>query len=259
MCLLDTLQKINSRRIQENYNDAIYYREQARRDFRAGSISLREKAVAENLCLKILNMIADEVPRLNRPPTELTSLRDSLSDIYFGNFSVFQSLPDAWAIDQVFPVMPLHRLNEQPDRRGIIADLTCDCDGKLDHFGGKNGETNTLALHTVSKDEDYVLGVFLTGAYQETLGDLHNLFGDNNVATVRVNHDHSVDLIHEIHGDSIADVLSYVEYHPDQLHRQFRSIVEEAVRDKRISRQQKHTMLGLFTDSLHGFTYFETE
>ena len=262
ICLLETLSRMDhenlrANRIQENFNDAIYYREQARRDFRAGKICLREKAVAENLCLKILGMIADMVDRMERPPIELMSVRDSLADIYFGNFSVFQSLPDAWAIDQIFPVMPIHRLNERPTRKGIIADLTCDCDGKLDRFGGKMGSRKTLPLHPLKSSEEYILGVFLVGAYQETLGDLHNLFGDTNVASIRINDGGYVEFLHEISGDSISDVLRYVEYEPDRLYEQFRELAESAVRDNRISLKQRQRMLSLYSESLRGLTYFE--
>ncbi|MEE2643140.1 MAG: biosynthetic arginine decarboxylase [Planctomycetota bacterium] len=264
VCLIDTLKGLGgsggrSPRIQESYNDAIYYREQARREFRSGKISLREKAVAENICLKILGEIARRVDRMERPPLELQNLRDSLADIYYGNFSVFQSLPDAWAIEQVFPVMPIHRLLERPTRQGVIADLTCDCDGKLDRFAGKNGLARTLPLHALQQGEDYVLGVFLVGAYQETLGDLHNLFGDTNVASIRLSDTGQVEFLNEIHGDSISGVLRYVEYQPERIHEQFRELAEKAVNEGRISVTQRQAMLGLFLDSLRGFTYFEKD
>lgn len=263
VCLLDTLSRVEGQdyktsRIQESYNDAVYYREEARREFRAGKINLREKAVAENICLKILGIIANLVDKMDRPPIELMNVRDSLSDIYFGNFSVFQSLPDAWAIEQVFPVMPIHRLNERPTRQGIIADLTCDCDGKLDRFGDKMGTRKTLPLHSMEDSDEYYLGVFLVGAYQETLGDLHNLFGDTNVATIRINDGGYVEFLHELNGDSISDVLQYVEYEPDRLYEQFRELAETAVKESRINLQQRQKMLGLYSESLQGFTYFET-
>lgn len=263
ICLLETLSKVESsstqtRRIQENYNDAIYYRDHARRDFLAGKIDLREKSVAENLALKILNSIAKSVEAMERPPLELMNIREALADIYFGNFSVFQSLPDAWAIDQVFPVAPIHRLDERPNRHGIVADLTCDCDGKLDRFGGDVGQVNTLRLHDFSPDREYILGVFLVGAYQETLGDLHNLFGDTNVASVRLNGGGQVEFLHEINGDSVSDVLQYVEYQPDRLYEQFRELAENGVKEGKINLRQRQSMLGLFSDSLRGVTYFKT-
>lgn len=264
LCLLDTLNRmegpaIRKRRIQESFNDAIYYREQARRDFLAGKISLREKAVAENLCLKILAAIVDIVKRMEHPPSELLPLRESLSDIYFGNFSVFQSLPDAWAIGQVFPVMPIHRLNERPDRQAVIADLTCDCDGKLVRFADKIGTRPTVPLHDLEPDRDYLLGVFLVGAYQETLGDLHNLFGDTNVASVRIGKDGHVEFLQELNGDSNSDVLGYVEYQPDRLYVRFRETAEAAVKEGRIDLQQRQQMLRLYSDALRELTYFKSE
>ncbi|MEQ9464299.1 MAG: arginine decarboxylase, partial [Haliea sp.] len=173
------------------------------------------------------------------------------------NFSLFQSLPDIWAIDQLFPIMPLHRLQEEPTRRGMLADLTCDCDGKIDKFSLPAGTSSTLPLHGLQDDDDYTLGVFLVGAYQETLGDLHNLFGDTNVVNVAVNPDGSFDFAREFHGDSIADVLSYVEYEPKHMQEQFRQVAESAVRSGRISVAERQEILRAFRDSLQGYTYFE--
>lgn len=255
--LIDTLDHIDIRRLQENYNDAIYYRDQMRMAFQTGSISLRERALAENICLMILHEVAQRVPSLDRPPAELASLNDSLSDIYYGNFSVFQSLPDAWAIEQIFPMMPLHRLNTEPTRNAIIGDLTCDCDGKLDRFSGNEGHTRTIRLHELHDDEDYCLGVFLVGAYQETLGDLHNLFGDANVVSVRISESGQLEFVHELAGDSIGDVLGYVEYQPAEVYRKFQSRAEQAVRDGQITIAQRQEMLTLFSESLRGYTYFE--
>lgn len=256
-CLLNTLQHIDSRRLQENYNDALYYRDQARAAFQNGDLSLRERALAENICLTILHQIAEKVPDMKRAPTTLLNLNDALSDIYYGNFSVFQSLPDSWAINQVFPVMPLQRLNEEPTRSAIIGDLTCDCDGKLDRFVGSETNQRTLKLHQIEPGEDYNIGVFLTGAYQETLGDLHNLFGDANVASVRVDADGELQFVHELAGDSIGDVLSYVEYQPTELVQRFESMTESGVADGSITVQQRTDMLRLFNESMTGYTYFE--
>ncbi|MEM7453937.1 MAG: biosynthetic arginine decarboxylase [Planctomycetota bacterium] len=256
--LIYTLNNVEPRRLQENYNDAVYNRDKMRDAFRAGEINLRELALAENICLTILHRIADIVPTLSRPSRELMGMCDLLSDIYYGNFSVFQSLPDAWAIGQVFPVMPLHRLNEMPDRRAIVADLTCDCDGKLDKFTGPDGEVSpTLRVHQVKPDEDYLLGVFLVGAYQETLGDLHNLFGDTHVVSVRIDDDGQIEFVRELQGDSIENVLSYVEYQTQDLYQKFHSNAERAVRDGRITVAQRQQMIKMFRDSLSGYTYFE--
>ncbi|MEL7498060.1 MAG: biosynthetic arginine decarboxylase [Planctomycetota bacterium] len=258
-CLIHTLEHIETRRLQENYNDAIYYRDQARKAFRDGQLNLRGRALAENICLNILHSIAKRVPELRRPPAVLQAIDDSLSDIYYGNFSVFQSLPDSWAIEQVFPVMPLQRLNEEPTQSAIIGDLTCDCDGKLDRFSGHEGDASTLKLHSIDEDEDYCIGVFLVGAYQETLGDLHNLFGDANVASVRVEPNGQLKFVHELEGDSIGDVLSYVEYEPNEIFKRFRVHAEEAVECGVISLSQRQQMLKLVSESLRGYTYFEAE
>lgn len=256
--LLYTLNHLQLRRLQENYNDAIYYRDQMREQFSTGTINLRERALGENVCLTILNRIAQLVPQLRRVPAGLSKLRDSLSDIYYGNFSVFQSLPDAWAIGQIFPVMPIHRLNEKPNRQAIIADLTCDCDGKLDRFTDRDGDVSrTLPLHQFDPDQPYYLGAFLVGAYQETLGDLHNLFGDTHVASVRINEEGTIEFKDQLQGDTISDVLSYVEYQPDQLLERFLRKVQQGVQSEAISVSQQQEMTKLFRDSLQGYTYFE--
>ena len=255
--LIYTLEHINPRRLQEYFNDAIYYRDLVRQNFKIGKINLRERALGENICLTILKRVAELLPTIQRPPADLLNVPDSLSDIYYGNFSVFQSLPDAWAINQVFPVMPLHRLNEPATRNAIIADLTCDCDGKLDRFTSNGESRQTIMLHEMNAGEEYYLGVFLVGAYQETLGDLHNLFGDNNVASVRITDEGKLEFVEEIEGDTISDVLSYVEYDPQELQVRFRATAERAVQDGMITVAERQQILSLFRDSLAGYTYFE--
>lgn len=247
----------SSKSLQESYNDALYYRDRVRDLFGRGDISLRSRALGENLSLAILQKILDLLPTQKRLPAALEDLPEQLADIYYGNFSVFQSLPDAWAIGQVFPVMPIHRLNEKPTQQAIIADLTCDCDGKLNRFAHPDGSRGTLPLHQMKPNEEYYVGVFLVGAYQETLGDLHNLFGDANVASVRIDAQGGMDIVHEQQGDTIADVLSYVEYDTKGLFNAFRQNAEQAVREKRISVAQRQSMLKAFKDSLDGYTYFE--
>ncbi|MEM7782046.1 MAG: biosynthetic arginine decarboxylase [Planctomycetota bacterium] len=256
-CLIDVYRHVDVRRLQENFNDAIYYRDEARKQFQTGKISLRERAFAENISLTILHKIAERVPEMSRPAKSLLDIKDQLSDIYYGNFSVFQSLPDAWAIDQIFPVMPIHRLDEEPIRHAIIGDLTCDCDGKLDQFVGGKSNQKSLRLHELKDGEDYCLGVFLVGAYQETLGDLHNLFGDTNIASVRVTESGQVQYVHELDGDSIGDVLGYVEFQPGEIYEKFRLRAEQAAQDGQITASDQETMLRLFNDSLNGYTYFE--
>jgi arginine decarboxylase len=257
--LFEVLNSASTRNLQECYNDALFYRDEIRELFKRGQVNLRSRSLAENIFLKVMHellALSEDAPRSLQ---ELDKLKEVLSDIYYGNFSLFQSLPDIWAIDQVFPVMPIHRLNEEPARQAIIADITCDCDGKIDRFADRNGSRRTLPLHQLKDDEEYYIGVFLVGAYQETLGDLHNLFGDTNVVSVRVNEDHSYDFVKEIEGDSIADVLSYVEYQPPVLMERFRKIAERAVRQGKISASERLTVMKAFSASMRGYTYYEKE
>ncbi len=255
--VLDYLEIAN---LQECFNDAHYYRHEIRELFRRGQVELRSRAIAENLFLDILQRISQKMDELDRVPPELENLKLSLADIYYGNFSLFQSLPDIWAIDQLFPIMPIHRLNEAPDRHAVLADITCDCDGKIDRFiDAGEGSRPTLPLHSLREGEEYYLGVFLVGAYQETLGDLHNLFGDTNVVSVRLNRDGSYDFVKEIHGDTIADVLSYVEYQPSALQLRYRNLAEKAVKEGRISARERQKIIRTFNASLSGYTYYEKE
>ncbi|HSG61519.1 MAG TPA: biosynthetic arginine decarboxylase [Pseudomonadales bacterium] len=255
--LFEVEQNFDPERFQECFNDALFYRDEVRELFYHGQASLRERALAESLHESVLQKVNALLPSLRRVPPELENLPDQMSDIYYGNFSLFQSLPDIWAIDQLFPIMPVHRLTEEPTRTATIADLTCDCDGKIDNFSTPDGNSKTLQLHPVREGEDYFLGVFLVGAYQETLGDLHNLFGDTNVVNVSINEDGSFDFVREFHGDSIADVLSYVEYEPKQMREQFRQVAEAAVRSGKINVAQRQKILRAFYDSMYGYTYFE--
>ena len=255
--LQSTLNALNPKTLQECYNDSVYYRDEMRELFRRGQTTIRDRAVAENLHLAVLQNIATLITDVERVPAELENLPEQLSDIYYGNFSLFQSLPDIWAIDQIFPIMPIHRLDEEPTRQAILADITCDCDGKIDSFTTPDGQRTTLRLHELNEGEEYYLGVFLVGAYQETLGDLHNLFGDTNVVSVHINENGSFDFVREFQGDSIADVLSYVEYEPKQMLERFRKKAEKAVRDGQINVKTRQQMLRAFRESLQGYTYFE--
>ena len=180
-----------------------------------------------------------------------------LSDIYYGNFSLFQSLPDIWAIDQLFPIMPLHRLSEEPKRQAMIADLTCDCDGKIDNFSLPAGTSKTLPLHSLCEGEDYILGVFLVGAYQETLGDLHNLFGDTNAVHVSTDERGEVVVDAVIKGDTVREVLDYVEFDAEQLVQRLRDSIEQAVREGRIGDGQAGRFLKFYEEGLGGYTYLE--
>ncbi len=242
---------------QECYNDAIYYREEIREQFKVGSITLRQRALADNIFIEIIQKIASSIDRMKRVPRALEGLQDVLHDIYYANMSVFQSLPDAWAIDQIFPVMPIHRLNEEPDRRAIFADITCDSDGKIDKFPDVHDVRNSIPVHGLARDETYYVGVFLVGAYQETLGDLHNLLGDTNVVSIRINEKGGVDFVREIEGDSVWDVLTYVEYEPKALISRFRDKAEGAVQAGTITLSQRRQIMKAFEESIRGYTYFE--
>ncbi len=255
--LLDVYKSVNTKNIQEYYNDALYYKDEVQRLFRHGEISLRERSLCETIFWNIINKIAREVKKIKQVPVELEGIDIALADIYYCNFSIFQSLPDSWAIDQLFPIMPVHRLNECPTRRAILADITCDSDGKIDRFIDLHDVRSTLPLHEVKPDEDYYMGVFLVGAYQETLGDLHNLLGDTNIVSVRMNEDGSFDFVRELEGDSIADVLTYVEYDTKVLLNQFRQAAENAVREGRITGAERHKIMHAYESGLRGYTYYE--
>lgn len=250
-------QSVNAKNYQECYNDALYYRDEVRDLFLRGQTTLRDRALADNVALAIFEKVSACIENSERVPTELQNLPELLADVYYGNFSLFQSLPDMWAIDQLLPVMPLHRLNEAPTRQAVIADITCDCDGKINQFTTTDGIKPTIKLHEFHPKEPYYLGVFLIGAYQETLGDLHNLFGDTNVVSVHVNDDQSFDFIREFQGDTIADVLEYVEYDAKQMIEDFRKRAETAVRHGKITPIERREMMNAFKASLDGFTYFE--
>ena len=254
--LREVFKTLSARNLQECYNDALYYRDEVRQLFLLGKMTLRERTVGERLFWIIIQRIAQEKATLPRPPKDLAAIDSVLADIYYGNFSVFQSLPDSWAIDQLFPIMPVHRLAEFPSCQGIVSDITCDSDGRIDQFIAPQGAKNTLDLHPLN-GEEYYLGVFLVGAYQETLGDLHNLLGDTNVVSVHINEDGSFEFVREIRGDSVADVLSYVEYEPRRIIEDIRQLAENAVRAGRISPVDRFRIMQAFEDGMRGYTYFE--
>jgi len=243
--------------LANGYTEALTNRDDIREQFRDGSIRLRERALAENLFLAILHIFSKRLDQLEQVPVSLAGLKTNLADIYYGNFSVFQSLPDTWAIGQMFPIMPIQRLDERPERNASISDLTCDCDGKLDRFILAGGESRTLPVHQLKQGEDYILGTFLMGAYQETLGDLHNLFGDTNVINIRINADGRLDILEEQSGDTIAEVLAMLEYDPTSFYKGFRDKIELAVQQEKISVAERQQILNQFSDQLNGQTYFK--
>lgn len=256
--LIHVHKTLSKKNLQESYNDAVYYRDQMRAQFFYGNATLRERGLAEAWFWHILTRISKLINELDDDiPEDLRDLSSSLVDFYYGNFSLFQSLPDSWAIDQLFPVMPIHRLDEKPRHRAVLADITCDCDGKIDRFIDKEDVAKVLPLHELKADEPYYVAVFLVGAYQETLGDLHNLLGDTNVVGVHLENGKPV-YTHEVEGDTVADVLTYVEFDPKELVSKFRNFAEKAVSEGRISPKERREILDIYRLGLAGYTYFES-
>ena len=254
--LMAVVKVVNLRNAQECFHDACYYRDEIHQRFKHGAMALRERALAGEIFWHIITRIARLTGEMDYIPNELRRLPAMIADIYYGNFSLFQSLPDVWAIDQLFPVMPIHRLDEKPDREVVLADITCDCDGKIDRFVSQYATRETLPLHRLT-DQEYYLGVFLVGAYQETLGDLHNLLGDTNVVTVQVDPDGHMNYTRELEGDSVADVLSYVEYDPKRMIQRIRQLAENAVRADAITAKDRRRIMEAFENGMRGYTYFE--
>ncbi len=242
--------------LQECYNDALYYREEILSLFRHGNVTLRERAHCNSLFTRIMTRIHEIADTMEHAPDALAEGSPFL-DVYYGNFSLFQSLPDSWAIDQLFPVMPIHRLDEKPTARAALADITCDCDGRIDNFIIHGEHQNHLPLHPLNDNEDYLLGVFLVGAYQETLGDLHNLLGDTNVVSVGIKNG-NIQYLRELAGDTISDVLSYVEYDTKNLVDRFRSLAERSVEEGKITPSQRRHIMDAYRESIHGYTYYES-
>ncbi|WP_074216138.1 biosynthetic arginine decarboxylase [Halodesulfovibrio marinisediminis] len=257
LSMYEAYKSLNLRNLQEAYNDALFYRDEVRRMFLDGRVNLRQRTLSDNLFWAITKAVAKLKDKLKIVPKELEEIDTALADIYYANFSVFQSLPDAWAIDQLFPVMPLHRLKEEPTRNAIISDITCDSDGKLDTFIDPKGEKPLLELHPMKNGDEYYLGAFLVGAYQETLGDLHNLFGDTNVVSVRMYEDGSYEFVREIEGDTVGELLEYVEYDQRRIMEDLRSMAEQSVREGRITAAERYDLLQAFYAGLRGYTYFE--
>jgi arginine decarboxylase len=224
--------------------------------FAGGYLPLVQRSMAENLFWAICHKIQRLARQLEFMPEELEGLDAMLSDTYFCNFSLFQSMPDSWAIKQLFPVMPIHRLNERPSRHAVLGDITCDSDGKIEQFIDRRDVKRTLPLH-VFNGEPYYLGAFLLGAYQEILGDMHNLFGDTNAVHVSMDDEGEVVLETVIKGDTVREVLDYVEFNVESLMRQFRTSVELAVRESRIGYEEAGRFLRFYEDGLQGYTYLE--
>ncbi|MBV6523032.1 MAG: Biosynthetic arginine decarboxylase [Gemmatimonadaceae bacterium] len=249
-----TKKKLARRKIIEIYHDATFDKEKAQQLFTAGVMTLRERAMAETIYIATVNRIAQHIEESANGFDEISKdVSAALVDRYFCNFSLFQSLPDSWAIDHLFPIIPIHRHTERPDRRATLQDITCDSDGKIDRFVGDKHGRPSLELHTYREDEEYVLGVFLTGAYQEILGDLHNLFGDTNAVHIRMR-DGGYDISHLVHGDTVTEVLNYVQFSSAGLLTTFRRKVASA---PGLTRQEANTFIAEYVAGLEGYTYLE--
>jgi arginine decarboxylase len=254
--LFETYKDISRKNLLESYHDALEYKEEALQLFNLGNLSLSERVVAEDIFWAVCQKILKTLRELREIPEELDGLERALSDTYFCNFSMFQSLPDIWAIDQLFPIMPIHRLGEEPTRRAVLADITCDSDGKIDHFIDRRDVKSVLELHPVN-GQDYYLGVFLIGAYQEILGDLHNLFGNTNTVHVSLAAGGGYQIEHVVTGDTVTDVLKYVSYAREDLVARVRRFAELAVRANRMSLDETRSMLRMYEEGLAGYTYLE--
>jgi arginine decarboxylase len=254
--LKEAYQNLTARNALESYHDAQQALDMALNLFNGGYLPLGQRCLAETFYWAICGKLRKLVQGMDEVPEDLQDLDDTLADTYFCNFSLFQSIPDSWAIKQLFPVLPIHRLNEVPTRQAVLGDITCDSDGKIDQFIDRRDVKRTLALHPFTGDP-YYLGVFLVGAYQEILGDLHNLFGDTHAVHVSLDASGNVMLESVIKGDTVREVLDYVEFDADMLVRKLRDSVEAAVRDGRIDFEESGRLLRFYEDGLHGYTYLE--
>src|SRR5271156_3116589 len=257
--LFDSYRSVNERRLVECYHDAMQAREQALQMFNWGYMSLEFRGLAERLYWATCTKIRDHCRKLNRVPEELENLEDMLSDIYFCNFSVFQSLPDSWAIGQLFPIMPIQRLGERPGRNAVLADITCDSDGKIDRFVHPRVTKRTLEVHELVPPAPYFLAAFLVGAYQETLGDLHNLFGDTHVVHIRLQEDGGWWIEEIVKGDTATKVLEYMEYDTDELYPRIARDCERAIQEGRMSITEAQAVKRFYENQLNGYAYLEVE
>lgn len=255
--LFDAYRDVSERRLVECWHDALSAREQCLQMFNLGLLSLEFRGLAERLYWATCAKVRDHCRRLDDCPEELEGLESVLSDIYFCNVSVFQSLPDSWAIDQLFPIMPIHRLAEYPGRRAVLADITCDSDGKIDRFVSHREVKRTLEVHDLADGEEYYLAAFLVGAYQETLGDLHNLFGDTHVVHIRLDDDGHWSIEEIVMGDTANKVLEYMEYDVAELYPALARDCERAIRDGRMTVAESQAIKRFYEGELNGYAYLE--
>jgi arginine decarboxylase len=254
--LQETYRTLGPKNLLEGYHDSQQALDQALNLFSLGYLPLEQRCIAENLYWAISRKIQKLAGELEYFPEELEGIDAMLSDTYFCNFSLFQSMPDSWAIKQLFPMMPIHRLEEEPTRHAVLGDITCDSDGKVDQFIDRRDVKRTLPLHPFT-GVDYYLGAFLIGAYQEILGDLHNLFGDTNTVHVRLTENGDAMLDSVIKGDTVREVLNYVQFNSESLVTKLRRDVEAALRENKLTYEESGALLRFYEDGLHGYTYLE--
>jgi arginine decarboxylase len=257
--MVQILKEVSLKNFQESYHDALQLKEEAISLFNLGYLDLKGRAIAENLFWCICDKIRLIVNTLDYVPDELQGLERALADTYYCNFSVFQSAPDHWAVKQLFPTMPIHRLNERPTRRAVLADLTCDSDGKVDKFIDLRDVKNVLEVHPVKPGEPYYIAMFLVGAYQEILGDLHNLFGDTHAIQVSLAPGGGYLIDRVVEGDSVTEVLNYVAFNKDDLIAKIRMKAELALRSGAITLDESRKILQVYEQGLAGYTYLERE
>ncbi|MGD0091928.1 MAG: biosynthetic arginine decarboxylase [Planctomycetota bacterium] len=254
--LRETYSAVTRKNVLEAYHDAVQLRDEAATMFNLGYLGLKQRALTERLFWATCRRVLRVVRAMPTAPEELEHLERSMADTYFCNFSLFQSVPDYWAINHLFPILPIHRLNERPTRRGILADITCDSDGKIEDFIDLKDVKQVLELHALQNAQPYYLGVFLVGAYQEILGDLHNLFGDTNAVHISLeNGSYKVEQVDT--GDTVEDVLHYVSYEKNELIHRLRSAAESAVRAGRISVEDLRLFMTMYQNGMDGYTYLE--
>ncbi len=255
--LFDIYRNVTRKNLLESYHDAVQAVEEALDLFNLGCLTVEMRALAERLFWSVCNKLLRLVRELDDAPEELTGLVSLLSDTYFCNFSVFRSMPDSRVVKQLFPIMPIHRLNERPTRQAVLGDVTCDSDGKVDQFIDLRDVRHTLQLHEPKEGEPYYLGVFLLGAYQEVLGERLNLFGDTNAVHVSIeeNGEYTIDAV--IPGDTVREALAAVQYDGEELMEMLRKDIERAVRAGRISLNESKKLLQFYGSGLDGYTYLE--
>ena len=256
--LYDIWDKINQGRMMEDWHDALQIREEALDLFSLGLLDLRTRALIEKLFWSIARDVNGLASEMKHAPEELRKVAKKLPEKYFCNFSLFQSLPDSWAIDQVFPIIPISRLDEKPTHMATLQDITCDSDGKINNFVSPSGLSSSIPVHTLKNNESYYLGVFLVGAYQEILGDMHNLFGDTNAVHISVYKDrYEIDQI--IDGETVAEVLDYVQYSPKKLVRNIETWVTQSMKLGKITPEEGREFISNYRSGLYGYTYLERE